>query len=154
MKKILIGIGIIILIVILAGIYKFDYLANQPGYNVDGNKIAVETSGVEVEKSAKISSISPIEFKKLAESGEYQIIDVRTADEFKNEPLFTNALNIDFYQPDFRDNLAKLDPDEKYLIYCHSGNRSGKTLKIMEEMGFKNVADLAGGKVAWDRTLK
>jgi hypothetical protein len=31
-------IGIIILI-ILAGIYKFNYLANQPSYDVDGNKI-------------------------------------------------------------------------------------------------------------------
>jgi len=28
-----------IIIVILAGIYKFDYLASQEGYDVDGNKI-------------------------------------------------------------------------------------------------------------------
>lgn len=29
----------ILLIIILAGMYKFNYLANQPGYDVDGNKI-------------------------------------------------------------------------------------------------------------------
>ncbi len=159
MKKILIAIGIIILIVIIAGIYKFNYLANQPGYDVDGNKISTETSQFNAEKSAKkgvpttIKSISPQEFKKLASSGEYTIIDVRTPDEFTNEPLFTDALNIDYYKPDFRENLAKLDPDEAYLIYCRSGSRSGKTLKIMRDLGFKNVADLAGGRKAWLMTF-
>lgn len=43
MKKILrnillIALGIIALVAI-AGMYKFNYLANQPGYDVDGNKI-------------------------------------------------------------------------------------------------------------------
>lgn len=38
-KWVFIGIGSIILIVIIAGIYKFNYLANQAGYNVDGNKM-------------------------------------------------------------------------------------------------------------------
>ncbi|WP_233900316.1 hypothetical protein [Tenacibaculum piscium] len=38
-KWILISIVLVILIVIIAGIYKFNYLANQPGYDVDGNKI-------------------------------------------------------------------------------------------------------------------
>lgn len=32
-------IGIIIFIVALAGVYKFNYLSNQLGYDVDGNKI-------------------------------------------------------------------------------------------------------------------
>lgn len=43
MKKTISTMGIIIisliLIISLAGMYKFNYLANQPGYNVDGNKI-------------------------------------------------------------------------------------------------------------------
>ena len=35
----LIGIAAVIFMVIIAGMYKFNYLANQPGYDVDGNKI-------------------------------------------------------------------------------------------------------------------
>ena len=31
-----------ILIISLAGIYKFNYLANLPGYDVDGNKIKIQ----------------------------------------------------------------------------------------------------------------
>jgi len=38
-KWVLISVVTIITIVILLGIYKFNYLANQPGYDIDGNKI-------------------------------------------------------------------------------------------------------------------
>ena len=31
-----------ILIISLAGIYKFNYLANSPGYDVDGNQIKTQ----------------------------------------------------------------------------------------------------------------
>lgn len=38
-KWVVIGVTSVILIVIIAGIYKFNYLANQPGYDCDGNKV-------------------------------------------------------------------------------------------------------------------
>lgn len=38
-KWVVIGVTSLILIVIIAGMYKFNYLANQDGYDVDGNKI-------------------------------------------------------------------------------------------------------------------
>ncbi len=41
MKKIFYIIVFILIIIALAGIYKFNYLANKSGYNVDGNKITV-----------------------------------------------------------------------------------------------------------------
>ena len=40
-KWILTSLILIIIVVIIAGMYKFNYLANQPGYDVDGNKIEV-----------------------------------------------------------------------------------------------------------------
>ena len=38
-KGIIIGVVVIIVLIAIAGMYKFNYLANQSGYNVDGNKI-------------------------------------------------------------------------------------------------------------------
>ena len=38
-KWIILGVASLIFIVIIAGVYKFNYLANQDGYDVDGNKI-------------------------------------------------------------------------------------------------------------------
>ena len=41
-KWILISVAVIILLVIIAGMYKFNYLANQPGYDCDGNRIEIK----------------------------------------------------------------------------------------------------------------
>jgi len=39
LKKILIIFGGILLLIVLAGMYKFNYLASLDGYDVDGNRI-------------------------------------------------------------------------------------------------------------------
>ncbi len=39
LKITLATIAIIVFMIALAGMYKFNYLANQAGYDVDGNKI-------------------------------------------------------------------------------------------------------------------
>ncbi len=55
-KWILISIVTIIIIVIIAGIYKFNYLANQAGYDCDGNKIEkVDKSKVLLNKAKTIN---------------------------------------------------------------------------------------------------
>ena len=76
------------------------------------------------------------------------ILDVRTADEFAEGHL-DGAIMIDFYADDFADQLAGLDPDVPYLLYCRSGNRSGQTATMMQDLGFTDVADVDGGIGAW-----
>ncbi len=76
------------------------------------------------------------------------ILDVRTADEFDDGHL-EGAIMLDFYDPDFAAQIAELDPDVPYLLYCQSGNRSGQTAEIMEQLGFADVADVGGGILAW-----
>lgn len=77
------------------------------------------------------------------------ILDVRTPDEF-NAGHLEGATMIDFYSADFADQIAELDPDVPYLLYCNSGNRSGQTIQLMEELGFTDVADVDGGIQAWN----
>ncbi len=76
------------------------------------------------------------------------ILDVRTPEEFA-EGHIDGAVMIDFYRPDFADELAKLDPDVPYVLYCRSGNRSGQTAALMNELGFRQVDDVDGGVLAW-----
>lgn len=76
------------------------------------------------------------------------ILDVRTPEEFAEGHL-EGALLVDFYDSDFRSQLAELNPDVPYLLYCNSGNRSGQTVPILEELGFSDVADIDGGIQAW-----
>ncbi len=79
---------------------------------------------------------------------DFVVLDVRTPAEF-SEGHIEGAVNIDFNSMTFRDDLDKLDKDKKYLIHCHSGNRSGQALDIMEDLGFQEVYDLGGGINAW-----
>lgn len=76
------------------------------------------------------------------------ILDVRTADEYGNGHL-QGARNIDFYGQDFSAELGKLDKAAPYFVYCHSGNRSGQTVRLMTSLGFKNITELKGGMNAW-----
>ena len=76
------------------------------------------------------------------------VLDVRTPDEFASGHL-ADAVNVDFYEPDFRDRLADLDRDVPYFVYCRSGNRSGTTVEQMKGLGFTEVYELAGGLEAW-----
>ena len=78
----------------------------------------------------------------------FVLLDIRTAGEVADGHLSGTA-NLDFYSPTFRDELAQLDRDRIYLIYCRTGNRTGQTRTIMAELGFKKVYDLDGGIRVW-----
>lgn len=78
------------------------------------------------------------------------VLDVRTPEEFAEGHL-DDALLVDFYDEDFADQLAELDRDVPYLLYCRSGNRSGQARALMADLGFTDVADVDGGIVAWEQ---
>ena len=76
------------------------------------------------------------------------VMDVRRPEEF-SEGHVAGAINIDYHGDDFRDQLAKLDKDAHYVLHCKSGNRSGKSVEIMKELGFQRVTHMDGGFDAW-----
>jgi len=78
------------------------------------------------------------------------LLDVRTKEEC-SESKIPGSLNIDYYSENFKNNLDKLNKNLNYYIYCRSGNRSGKTVVILREKGFKNVFNLEGGILAWEK---
>ncbi|OWY25363.1 rhodanese-like domain-containing protein [Sphingobacteriales bacterium UPWRP_1] len=72
------------------------------------------------------------------------LLDVRTAAEF-NDFHLPNAVNIDIKQPDFTHEIAELDPQKTYLVYCSLGKRSANACLLMRQMGFNKVFNLKGG---------
>ena len=99
-----------------------------------------------------IENITPPEVFALIQDNQnnpdFVIIDVRTPEEFADGHI-ENAINLDYYSETFRDELNKLDKGKKYLIYCRSGNRSGKALNIMQELNFREVYNMSGGILEW-----
>ncbi len=82
------------------------------------------------------------------QSGDGVLLDLRTPDEYE-EGYISGAENVNFYDETFKDQLKAMPRDKTYLIYCRSGGRSGRTAKLMAELGFKRVYDLKGGMNAW-----
>jgi rhodanese-related sulfurtransferase len=76
------------------------------------------------------------------------VLDVRTPEEYAEGHL-EGAVLVDFYDADFAEQLGTLDTEVPYLVYCQSGNRSGQTLGVMEQLGFTSAVDVDGGILAW-----
>ena len=76
------------------------------------------------------------------------VLDIRTPDEFAG-PRLPNAVNVDFYDADFADQLDELDKTATYVVYCRSGNRTSQAIPIMRDLGFESVYEVDGGIVNW-----
>jgi phage shock protein E len=101
---------------------------------------------------AVADSINVDQYEELKAQG-YTVIDVRTQEEF-NEGHIKDAVLINFYDPSFKTKISELDKNGKYLVFCRSGNRSGKAVVIMNQMGIKDALNIAGGIIAWQKAGK
>jgi rhodanese-related sulfurtransferase len=84
---------------------------------------------------------------KVAEAGVITL-DVRTPIEFA-EGHIEGARLIDFQSGNFENEIASLDKNATYAVYCRSGNRSGQAVKVMQDAGFTNVFNMNGGVIDW-----
>jgi phage shock protein E len=97
--------------------------------------------------------VSPEVFQSKVESGNVQLIDVRTPKEFKQGHL-KNAKNMHLYDQDFGSQIDKLDKKETVYVYCKAGGRSAEAVEIMQNHGFENIVELDGGTDSWTENGK
>jgi rhodanese-related sulfurtransferase len=97
-------------------------------------------------------NLSPAEARETIgkRSGDpgFVLLDVRTPKEFDAERI-EGAVMVDYLSPSFRDEMAKLDRSKSYLVYCRTGHRTNGALKVMRDLGFRNVSALVGGITKW-----
>ena len=94
------------------------------------------------------NDIEITEFKTKIVSQKYILVDVRTESEFDDGHI-KGAINIDYFSSTFSDEISELGLETPVLVYCKSGNRSGKAMKIMNDLRFKEVYNLTGGFKGW-----
>lgn len=83
------------------------------------------------------------------------LVDVRTEEEIKETGTIKNAVNIDFKSKGYAEKILSLDKNKKYMFYCKSGGRSGKSVQYLLDNGFKNVHYLKdGGYAEFSKALK
>jgi rhodanese-related sulfurtransferase len=119
-------------------------------YSCTTSNSNAQTSAVEMQEATTAKNISAKDFQQIIKTNESAIIlDVRTPKEVAAGHL-ANALYIDFYDPDFKIKVSKLDKTKPILIYCHSGRRSGIAMSNLREMGFVEVYNLETGILGWN----
>ena len=76
------------------------------------------------------------------------IVDVRNEEKF-NAGHIPNAINIPFNK--FSEEIYKLKRESKktILVYCGSGNSSGKAMKILNQQEFESAMIIEGGFSEW-----
>lgn len=118
------------------------------GCSSSGDSASVSSGPTAASAPAAASSLSPADFAAAAKRPGTVVLDVRTPAEFAEGHL-PGAVNIDVQSADFAQQLGTLDPSKPYAVYCRSANRSKVAMTAMQQAGFTQLYDLAGGINAW-----
>ena len=99
--------------------------------------------------TAQSGVLSSAQFQQQVSAGQSQLLDVRTAGEYKQGHL-ANALQADWTNSaEFAERVKYLDKKKPLLVYCASGGRSGQAAEWLVKQGFVKVDNLTGGMIAW-----
>jgi adenylyltransferase/sulfurtransferase len=102
----------------------------------------------DVQRAVKngIPQLSARDVKKRMDAGENLfILDVR-------EPFEYQIANIGgklIPQNDVPQRIGEIDRNQEIIVQCKSGGRSQRIAEFLKQSGFPNVANLAGGILAW-----
>jgi rhodanese-related sulfurtransferase len=99
-----------------------------------------------------VSELSAVEVERRLRSGSGPILllDVREPYE---RTLATIEPSVHLPMQEVPDRLAELPRDRPIIVYCHSGVRSAMVAGYLEQNGFSDVSNLAGGIDAWSREV-
>ncbi len=98
-----------------------------------------------------MKQLGPTELKaRLAAGDKLQLLDVREDWEFQTARIEGSIL-IPMGQVASR--IAELDSAAETVVICHHGGRSMQVAGLLEQLGFPNVINLAGGVDAWARLV-
>ncbi len=89
--------------------------------------------------------LQPREVSRLVESGEAQLVDVRTDEEWQAGRI-AEARHIPLES--LSDQLGELDRSKPVVLYCRGGDRSGSAAQALAASGWE-ARHLEGGLSAW-----
>jgi rhodanese-related sulfurtransferase len=112
------------------------------------------------EANALIETVSVQDLPFVLDDEETVLVDVRETVERENDGVIPNSIHAprgllefqaDPESPGYNDGL---NPEHRLILYCGSGGRSALAAKTLLDMGFSDVASLAGGYAAWQAANK
>ncbi len=107
------------------------------------------------EANAVIETISVQDLDYLLEDEGTLLVDVRETVERETEGVIPGAIHaprglLEFQaDPESPIYNKELNPERRLILYCGTGGRSALAAKTLLDMGYRDVASLAGGFSAW-----
>jgi len=96
-----------------------------------------------------MTNITNEEVKQRLDAGEQlNLIDVREPHENAEFNIGGKLVPIGNIQSMQIEDLEDLK-NEEVILYCRSGNRSGISATILDQLGFTNTKNLVGGMLGW-----
>jgi rhodanese-related sulfurtransferase len=96
-----------------------------------------------------MKNITVEELKQRIDSGEkINLIDCREPHEYAEFNLGGKLVPVGKIQTMQVEELEDMK-DEEVIVYCRSGNRSMMACMVLDQLGFKNTVNVAGGVLAW-----
>ena len=86
--------------------------------------------------------VTSSELCEIRSKGRINILDVRMPSEYEAGHL-EESLNIPVHE--LRQSYTKLNRNEGYYLICSTGHRSSLGISILEQKGFNNLINIAGG---------
>ena len=112
-----------------------------------------ETSQATTDSSSTTTagSIVTLTVQEFAtQSSKGTLLDVRTAGEVAQGKI-EGALVIDYYSPDFLDQVSQISKDQEVYLYCAVGARSEEAARLLVQQGYTKVYHLQGGIQGWSQ---
>jgi adenylyltransferase/sulfurtransferase len=100
------------------------------------------TQLIDYEEFCGLKSTNDITYEGLKALNDYQLIDVREQHEYEVKNIGGELMPLS----ELEKHLPKISRDKAVVIYCQSGIRSQKAIKLLQEnFGFTNLLNLTGG---------
>lgn len=88
--------------------------------------------------------------EQMSADSSVQTIDVRRPDEYEQvHAEGFELIPLDQLQSGAYFDQSTLDPNKPLVIICRSGARSATACQLFVDRGFKDVANVEGGTIAW-----
>ncbi len=107
------------------------------------------------EANAIIETVSIQDLPYLLDDPEVVVVDVRETVERDKDGMIPGSVHaprglLEFQaDPESPAYNSDLKPDKRLVLYCGTGGRSALAAKTLLDMGYGEVASLAGGYSAW-----
>jgi len=102
------------------------------------------------EAKKNICEITVAEAKEILDQGGYVFIDCREPKEYKMGHV-PGAMNIPRGLLEFKIEKKVPNKQENVVLYCKSGGRGCLATCSLCRMGYKNVKNVDGGWLAWEK---